>query len=170
LACAQDPLKKSAVNTQAITGPVADTFNLLAGRGQIELTVCDPGFEIVCDRDRLTQVLTNLLDNAFKFSPPNSQVRLSVELAEPALGESTAHSKASLLFKVQDQGKGIAPEHCSQIFERFAQVDASNTRKTGGTGLGLAICRSIIEWHGGRIWAESMPGEGSCFAFILPMS
>ena len=69
---------------------------------------------------------------------------------------------------MQDQGRGIPPEKLQQIFERFQQVDASDSRVRGGTGLGLAICRSIVQQHGGRIWATSTPGNGSTFHFTLP--
>ncbi len=73
-----------------------------------------------------------------------------------------------VLFKVQDQGRGIPADNLESIFERFHQVDASDSRKKGGTGLGLAICRSIVQQHSGRIWVESTLGEGSCFYFTLP--
>lgn len=73
-----------------------------------------------------------------------------------------------VLFAVKDQGRGIPADKIESIFERFHQVDASDSRKKGGTGLGLAICRSIVQQHGGRIWAESTLGEGSCFYFTLP--
>ncbi|MEW6492392.1 MAG: ATP-binding protein, partial [Cyanobacteriota bacterium] len=73
-----------------------------------------------------------------------------------------------VLFKVQDQGRGIPADNLESIFERFHQVDASDSRKKGGTGLGLAICRSIVQQHSGRIWVESNLGEGSCFYFTLP--
>ncbi|MGB7088264.1 MAG: HAMP domain-containing sensor histidine kinase [Phormidesmis sp.] len=169
LTAAKDPLCKHAVNTQDITGPVTATFGPIADRTRIELMVSDPGFEIVCDRDRIVQVLTNLLDNAYKFSPPHSTVRLTVGLGELPLKKTSDSSEAVILFKVYDQGTGISPEHCAQIFDRFVQVDSSNTRQKGGIGLGLAICRSIVEWHGGHIWGESIAGEGSCFAFTLPV-
>lgn len=75
---------------------------------------------------------------------------------------------ATVLFKVKDQGRGIPADKLESIFERFHQVDASDSRKKGGTGLGLAICRSIVQQHGGRIWVESTLGEGSTFYFTLP--
>ena len=103
------------------------------------------------------QTLTNLLSNAIKFSPPNSSVWITAEDREP-----------EVLFKVSDRGRGIPPDKLERIFERFQQVDASDSRDKGGTGLGLAICHKIIEEHGGRIWAESRLDEGSTFCFTLP--
>jgi signal transduction histidine kinase len=75
-----------------------------------------------------------------------------------------------MLFQVRDCGRGIPSHKLEVIFERFQQVDASDARSGEGTGLGLAICRSIIQQHGGQIWAESVLGEGSTFSFILPRS
>jgi PAS domain S-box-containing protein len=111
------------------------------------------------DPDRILQVLTNLLSNAIKFSPPESEVSLTTELGE---GE--------VVFRVRDAGRGIPADRLESIFERFSQVDSSDARDKGGTGLGLAICRSIVQQHGGRIWVESTPGEGSTFTFTLPSS
>jgi signal transduction histidine kinase len=76
----------------------------------------------------------------------------------------------TVLFTVKDQGRGIPTDKIESIFERFHQVDASDSRKKGGTGLGLAICRSIVQQHGGRIWVESTLGEGSTFYFTLPVT
>jgi light-regulated signal transduction histidine kinase (bacteriophytochrome) len=110
------------------------------------------------DPDRIIQTLTNLLSNAIKFSPAGTTVWLT---AEPQ-GEQ-------LLVQVSDQGRGIPADKLESIFERFQQVDTSDAREKGGTGLGLAICRSIVQQHGGQIWAESRPGEGSTFFFTLPL-
>jgi PAS domain S-box-containing protein len=116
-----------------------------------------PG-KALADEERILKVLNELVANAIKFSSPETQIRLS---AEPR-GEN------EICFAVEDQGRGIAPEKLERIFEPFQQGDASDSRDLGGTGLGLALCRSIIERHGGRIWAESTPGKGSRFQFILP--
>ena len=111
------------------------------------------------DFDRIQQVLTNLVGNAVKFSEPGGEVRVSV-----------AAEGHEAVFEVKDHGVGIPPQHIEAVFERFHQVDATTRRSTGGTGLGLAICRNIVDLHGGRIWAESVPGKGSKLSFALPLS
>ena len=114
------------------------------------------------DPDRILQLLTNLISNAIKFSPPASTIPSEIKL--------TAHyvTPDEVLIEVQDHGRGIPADKLQQIFERFKQVDASDSRAMGGTGLGLAICRSIVTQHGGHIWATSTLGEGSTFHFTLP--
>jgi len=109
------------------------------------------------DERRLTQVLMNLVSNAIKFTEAGSvSIRAKVE-------------DGSFVVTVSDTGVGIAAEDQERVFEEFQQVDSSSTRKKGGTGLGLAIARRIVELHGGRIWVESTPGQGSTFAFTLPL-
>ncbi len=162
-------LQKCPLNTHDLTGQVADLFQVTANQVGIALEVSDPGFEIMADGDRLNQVLTNLIDNAIKFSTAGTAIQLTVESREYVTEASSGQSKPAVLFTVRDQGRGIPPEKCATIFERFVQVDASDSREKGGTGLGLTICQSIIEQHGGSIWVESTPGEGSCFYFTLPV-
>jgi signal transduction histidine kinase len=99
------------------------------------------------DSDRILQVLTNLLSNAIKFSPATSVVSVEID----------AHAD-SLLLKVVDHGRGIPADKLESIFDRFQQVEAADASKKGGTGLGLAICRSIVQQHGGAIWAERNQG------------
>ncbi|MGQ9870638.1 sensor histidine kinase [Leptodesmis sp.] len=74
-----------------------------------------------------------------------------------------------ILFSIKDQGRGTPEEKLEYIFDRFQQVDVSDSRQKGGTGLGLAICKSIVQQHGGQIWVESSPGQGSTFYFTLPL-
>jgi signal transduction histidine kinase len=105
-------------------------------------------------------VLNELVTNAIKFSPPDTHIKLG---AMPS-GADT------ICFYVEDQGRGIAAEKLEHIFDRFQQGDASDSRALGGTGLGLALCRSIVEQHGGRIWAESATGKGSRFQFTVPLA
>ena len=111
------------------------------------------------DELRIQQVLTNLLGNAIKFSPPESAIHLSV-----------SESDTALQFAVSDQGKGIAPEDHARIFERFYQSDSNVRNRAGGYGLGLSIAKLIVEQHHGRIWVESEPGEGTSFYFTLPLN
>jgi signal transduction histidine kinase len=105
----------------------------------------------------MLQTLTNLLSNAIKFSTPQSLVTMTSE-----------RRGSGLLIRVRDQGRGIPTHKLQSIFERFQQVDASDSRDKGGTGLGLAICRSIVQQHGGAIWVDSIEGKGSEFFVLLP--
>ncbi len=110
------------------------------------------------DPDRLIQVIINLLSNASKFSDPEKGpvvIRL-------------AHVRQGLRVEIQDHGPGIPADHLERIFDRFHQVGIHQADKPKGTGLGLAICRGIVEYHGGRIWAESKPGHGATFVLLIP--
>ena len=116
---------------------------------------------ITADSIRLRQILLNLVSNAVKFTE-RGQIGVSARKLDSS-------GRPEIVVAVFDTGPGIAPEDQRKLFEPFSQVDASPTRKTGGTGLGLSICRHLVELHGGRIWVESVPGEGSTFAFTLPI-
>src|SRR6266487_1231469 len=119
----------------------------------------DPYMPPICaDRDKLTQVFTNLLNNALKYSPEGGMI-----LIESKREGNTIH------FFIQDHGIGIPPEKLERIFERYARVESSATRYIGGTGLGLAIVRQIVEMHHGTVWAESIIGKGSTFHVVLPL-
>jgi PAS domain S-box-containing protein len=109
------------------------------------------------DELRVRQVLTNLLDNAIKFTEQGS-VTLRASLQDE-----------QLYFEIRDTGIGIAPERLNAIFEPFTQADASMTRRFGGTGLGTTICKQLVELMDGRIWAESEPGKGTTFHVLLPL-
>jgi signal transduction histidine kinase len=120
--------------------------------------VADDLPDVIADRDGMTQVVINLLSNAVKFTPAGS-----VTCRAMATGEG-------IEVRVIDSGIGIAPDDQALVFEKFTQVGGDTlTDKPHGTGLGLPICREIVERHGGRIWVESEPGEGSTFAFTLPL-
>jgi two-component system sensor histidine kinase VicK len=133
-----------------------------ATKANIRFSIESNGVNVWADPDRILQTLTNLLANAIKFSPPPSTIPSEIKLTANYVGEDQA------IIEVQDHGRGIPADKLQQIFERFKQVDASDSRAMGGTGLGLAICRSIITQHGGHIWATSTLGEGSTFHFTLP--
>lgn len=154
---------------------------------QIQICSVANSVQIWANPDAILQTLTNLISNAIKFSSAGKTICISVEAVlvervtsltgqalrpiccsaqaacEPA--EQTDHA----LFSVQDEGRGIPPELLEKVFDQFQQVDASDSRLKGGTGLGLAICRKIVEQHGGKIWVESVLGEGSTFCFTIPL-
>jgi signal transduction histidine kinase len=155
------PLHRRKVEAVDLLRRAADIAHNAASQVHISFRIDAPSAPVLADEDRILQVLNELVANAIKFSLPDTQIRLT---AEPAGND---HSNA-VCFSVEDQGRGIAPEKLERIFERFQQGDASDSRALGGTGLGLALCRSIVEQHGGRIWAESTPGQGSRFLFTLP--
>ena len=143
----------------ALAALASDAMQGLAQSAGVMVRVSSEPTPLFVDPDRILQALMNLLSNAIKFSSGGGPVGLEV-----------ARQGASALFRVTDQGRGIPPDKLESIFGRFAQVDASDSRRKGGTGLGLFICRSIVEQHGGRIWAESIPGQGSTFQFTLPLA
>ncbi len=146
------PVQLSQVVSQAIDNlaPVADA----AG---VQLVHDSTDAEIAADPDRMLQVLTNLISNAIKFSPPKS-----------AISVITNSDTSGVTISVIDKGRGIPADKLEAVFGRFQQVDASDSRQKGGTGLGLAICRAIVLQHSGRIWAEQNDGSGSTFRVFLP--
>jgi len=117
----------------------------------------DVNLTLWCDIQALTQILSNLIDNAIKYSESKDKVTLTI-----------ASQADGVLFTIQDTGAGIAPEHLPRIFERFYRVDASRSRQLGGTGLGLSIVKHLVLLQGGKIWVESELGKGTCFYILLP--
>lgn len=109
------------------------------------------------DKDKLTQVLDNIISNALKYSPEGGLITFSVT-------EKEEH----ILISVSDQGLGIPQDNLTKIFERFYRVDKARSRQMGGTGLGLAIAKEMISAHGGTIWADSKEGKGTTISFTLP--
>lgn len=114
--------------------------------------------KVLADRDRLQQVLLNLVGNALQYTARNGKVTISV-----------TRQGNDVVFSIADTGIGIAPEHIPHLFDRFYRVDRSRSRVTGGSGIGLTVAKHLVESQGGRIWAESAGlGEGSRFTFTLP--
>jgi signal transduction histidine kinase len=112
--------------------------------------------EVLADPDRLTQVITNLLSNAVKFAPPNTDVTVGLErLADRAC------------IKIRDFGPGIPEDYKERVFEKFVQVEATDSRQRGGTGLGLSIAKQIVSHLGGEISFEDAPGGGTIFKVLL---
>ena len=151
---------KASYSAANIMVDAVEIVQNMADKANITISVTPLSVQLWVDRDRIIQTLTNLLSNAIKFSPPNTTVSLEARLQDNEMA----------VFQVQDRGRGIPSEHLETIFDRFQQVDASDSRDRGGTGLGLAICRSIVQQHGGQIGVESTLGQGSTFYFTLPIS
>ncbi len=156
-------LRREAVDPLILLRRAVDVAHSAATDAHIDFKVESSAPPLYADEERVLQVLNELVGNAVKFSGSNTTIRL---LALPAGTNDAGVNEVG--FVVEDQGRGIAPEKLERIFERFQQGDASDSRALGGTGLGLALCRSIVEQHGGRIWAESEEGKGSRFLFTLP--
>jgi len=153
------PLHREPLKAGDLLRRAADIENDAALKAKITFRFETPAdLSVNVDEGRILRVLSELVSNAIKFSPPQTTVKLT---AQP-----TANNEVCIA--VEDQGLGIPREKLDMIFDRFQQGDASDSRAGGGTGLGLAICRHIVRQHGGRIWVESEPGMGSRFQFTLP--
>jgi signal transduction histidine kinase len=154
-------LDRRPLDVVRLIGDIADRVGPVAQHRSITLAVdhsADPLPLVWGDALRLEQVLMNLLDNALKFTAEGGEVRIVITDLRDAIEVA-----------VVDTGPGIAPEEMPFLFEKFSQTTSGKSHGHG-TGLGLVICRHLIEAHGGRIWAESEPGQGSRFIFRLPWS
>lgn len=153
-------LSKRAVRAEEIILGAVTPLRPAFEQKHVELRMApSPSLPAVsADPDRIIQVLTNLLSNAVRYTPPGGQVTISVA----AIDDQVA-------FRVSDTGAGIAPEHLPHIFDRFYRADPSRSRTAGGAGIGLTIARALVEAHGGRIQATSEgAGRGAVFTFTLP--
>lgn len=128
-----------------------------ARRQTLEVKIVEPLPPVVADRNRVLQILTNLLSNAYKYTPEEGQIRVVAW-----------QENGSVYCSVSDTGIGITPEEQERLFTKFFRSQNPVVRNVPGTGLGLAITKSLVELQGGRIWAESEPGKGSTFTFTLP--
>lgn len=152
------PMRFEEADAEELLRRACELQHASAQKAGIALRVEVEPLMLWVDEDRILQTLGNLIGNAIKFSPRASEVVLRAR----ALNSSEA------VLSVSDHGRGIPSEKMELIFERFQQVDASDSRDMGGTGLGLAICRNIVRQHGGRIWVDSEVGQGSTFFFTVP--
>jgi len=155
-------LKKEDVKIASLVKDTVDSIKVYAARKKIALSVemDDALPRPMCDRDRITQVIINLVMNAVKFTPEGGKIAVRCRLL-------TASGKKIVQVSVTDTGPGMLQEEADLLFNRFKQLVA--TDKVKGTGLGLAISKAIIDLHGGKIWVESEEGKGSTFKFTLPV-
>lgn len=152
-------LARTDVDANTVMVQASQGLQAMADEAGVDLLVTPASGMLLGDSDRIIQTLTNLIGNAIKFSPAGTTVTVSGTARE-----------ADFVFCVADQGRGVPEEKLETIFERFSQVDASDSRDKGGTGLGLAICKTIVQAHGGRVWAEKNEPAGSRFQFTIPLT
>ena len=162
-------LNQWLTSLNSIVAELTTQLNTQLARHRMLLAVPPSLPPVYIDRDKIKQVIFNLLTNALKYSPHGGQ--LTLEIKEAQAGDLPPEHPAGrwMRIAIHDQGIGIAPEDLPRIWERFYRVDNTNTRRIGGTGLGLSITKALVELHGGRIWAESVLGQGSRFFFTLPI-
>jgi PAS domain S-box-containing protein len=152
--------ERKQANVAGLIEGAVDVVRPMAERSgvTVEWNAPSPSLNIWADADRITQTLTNLIDNAVKFSPSDSVVTVM------------ARQNARMAqFEIRDHGRGIPQDKRDLVFKRFQQVDTSDAREKGGSGLGLAIARSIVEQHDGTIWIADTDGAGTTFCFTIPL-
>jgi len=153
--CSLRDLVQQAIETMTAMADAADV------KLQLIVNAAPDGVALDADPDRILQVITNLLSNAIKFSPPETTVSIYLDT-----------DADWLTLRVSDHGRGIPTDKLESIFDRFQQVEASDSRQKGGTGLGLAICKTIVQQHNGSIWAESnvqqKRGAGASLIVVFP--
>jgi PAS domain S-box-containing protein len=152
-------LSRGAVDAQTVMNQAREGLQSIADQAGIQIVTEPAVGSLWGDSDRIIQTLTNLISNAIKFSPAGTTVTLS--------GTAGANE---FTFRVTDQGRGVPDDKLDSIFERFSQIDASDSRDKGGSGLGLAICESIVTAHRGRIWAEKNDPRGTRLQFTIPLA
>jgi signal transduction histidine kinase len=154
-------LEQEIFSMSDLIAEVTGEFSQLAKakRQLLRSELPDDPLKIDADRQKVYLVLANLLSNAIKFTPPEGRVQVSAE-----------RKGDEIIVSVMDTGVGIPEKDYSRIFDRFYQVEPSLTRRFEGMGLGLSIAKSMVELHGGRMWVESVVGQGSRFVVVLPVS
>src|SRR5207237_2978050 len=156
---AQERPIREPVPVHVVLHEAAERVRGAADAVGIPLSVAPVATDLVVagDRSQLVSAVTNLLDNAVKYSEPGEPVEVDATVGE-----------GSICIAVRDHGIGIPSRDLERIFERFYRVDRARSRQTGGTGLGLAIVRHTAQAHGGEVTVESHEGEGTTFTLFLP--
>src|SRR5262245_39603252 len=153
-------LRPAYLTVNLLAKEVVEVLRTVAGEKLINLAVVSPEDNVQAwgDKDKVVQILVNLVGNALKFTPLNGEITIAIEKLDADW----------VKLSVADRGPGIPTEEAAKIFDKFYQVEQSNKQKTRGTGLGLAISKALVDMHGGKIWVESGVDRGSVFSFILP--
>jgi signal transduction histidine kinase len=160
-------LERSALSFAELVATEVATFMPQAGKRGIAIQLDYKGeLTIVGDKKKIRQVVASLVSNAVKFTPDRGQVAVALR---PGPLSPSEPGDGAIQLVVQDSGIGIAREQVAKIFEPFYQADSSSTRAFGGTGLGLTLAKAYVEAHGGRIWVDTSPGQGSIFTATFPV-
>jgi signal transduction histidine kinase len=152
-----EPLSLGRVSLASVAANVVEELRPRANGHTFDLRFNATAPTVRTDEAKVHQILSNLVENALKYSPPDTRITIAIE---PGVGGAVA--------AVVDEGRGIPEEHREHVFERFYQVDSSATRAVGGTGLGLYICRKTAEQLGARIWLDASGPGGSTFRLFVP--
>ena len=167
LESAPQVLDRASLSLADLVSNEVATYAPQAGKRGIAIQLDTHGDSyVVGDRKKLRQVVSSLLSNAIKFTPDRGRVSVAVQLGALAPGDLDTTRAVQLV--VIDSGIGISRDQVAKIFEPFFQVDSSSTRAFGGTGLGLTLAKAYVEAHGGRIWVDTAPGQGSTFHASFP--
>lgn len=158
-------LRFASFHTAELLGGVVDTIRPIADRKHITILqeLGEDGSEVFCDSEAFYQVVSNLLDNAVKYTPESGTITVGFHPV------TRPDASSAIEFYVRDSGTGIPAEDQSRLFERFYRVDKARSRELGGTGLGLAIVKHLVRAHGGDVRVESEIGQGATFFFTLPV-
>ncbi|MGE0546721.1 MAG: sensor histidine kinase [Kofleriaceae bacterium] len=161
-------LERTMLSIAELVASEIATFQPQANRRGIAIQVdIEASITVLGDRRKIRQVVTSLLSNAVKFTPDRGNVGVAVRTGPLEPGNDDGERAVQLV--VRDSGIGISRDQVAKIFEPFFQVDSSSTRAFGGTGLGLTLAKAYVEAHGGRIWVDTAPGQGSTFTASFPV-
>lgn len=168
----QEKLQYKQQDLIAFLRTTFSSFELMAENKGIELTFFSEWQSMTTsfDQDKLEKICVNLLGNALKFTPQGGNVLFSIGSSRESIIEPTEKTKPGVILKVKDTGTGIASGELPHIFDRFYQVDSTQTRKYEGSGIGLAVVKQYVELHNGKIWVESELGRGTTFLVFLPLN